>query len=499
MRYAVIIFSFIISTGFSNTNLSPFLPEQKSLVKPDIITAGVANQVYLIDAPNSQKQILKFYKRKSIEDLNHSEQLLQLLRNSGIKVPDSIVAPIQIGSEIISVFSYVKGHHVNDSHLDDVAKLMGKLHLVEGQTSEKTQSKDYDRLFEACRDWEYCEEIKKIFLSLDLSYLDSLPKGLIHGDFSYTNLLVDEENNLTLIDFDHLRHDTLLTDLVRCQLFYGFNQDGSIKQNAIESFATNYNKIRPLKTIELDSFYTHMKLCLIDVALEMYDHMYVKKDLPISRVDDNPLNACLNPNLIAKKILSIKDKTSLLLIKKIYPIFFFGLSGVGKTTLIHLIKQSSDLFYIPKFTVTREPRADDDLRYFEYMSTDEFLKLKDDGKFYIWMNQEGTYYGYQFSQLTDPTRFPLMNSSAYGIDAVCDIKAVKVLIEGNAQKGLELRQNPKVAQTREKINRLALDKFFNNVDFRAKMNLIYFNQFGNPKESAENLKKEIFKELDRAS
>ena len=39
--------------------------------------------------------------------------------------------------------------------------------------------------------------------------------------------------------------------------------------------------------------------------------MYVKKDLPIERVDGNPFNACLNPDLIAKEILSIKDKSSL--------------------------------------------------------------------------------------------------------------------------------------------------------------------------------------------
>ena len=100
-------------------------------------------------------------------------------------------------------------------------------------------------------------------MSSNLRTLDSA------GGFSVENsILIDKDKNLTLIDFDHLRNDILLTDLARCHLFYGFTKDGKLKEDTVLSFVKNYNKIRPLKSSELDAFYTHMKLCLIDVMVK---------------------------------------------------------------------------------------------------------------------------------------------------------------------------------------------------------------------------------------
>lgn len=498
MRHIIFVLTCIATLAFSEENTC-LPPNSTTPTTATLMSAGVANEVYVVNSSTSNPHILKIFNRKTIEELERAESLLQLVREAGIRVPESIIPPTQIGSKVISVLSFVNGHHIDDSNLPEAARLMAKLHLVEATEVPLAPLKDYDRLFERCKDWEYCEELKKIFASLDLSYRESVPRGLIHGDFSYTNLLVDEEKNLTLLDFDHLRNDILLTDLSRCHLFYGFNQEAKLKEDTVRSFVSAYNDIRPLKASELDAFYTHMKLCLIDVALEMYDHMYVKRDLPIDRVDGNPFNACLTPDLIAKEVLSIKDKTSINLAQETYPIFFFGLSGVGKTTLIHLLDGSSDLFYIPRFTVTREPRDDDDPRYFEYLSVDEFIKRKDQGEFFVWMNQEETYYGYRMANLTDPSKYPLMNASAYGIDEVIRLKGIKILIEGDAQQGLGLRRNPEVAKTREKVNRIAQERFFNLDSFREKMDLIYFNQFGNPKESAVKLKRQILEEMDHAN
>jgi homoserine kinase type II len=497
MRYIILILNFITILGFFDQNTC-FAFDFKKPANEIPMPAGVANEVYVVNSSNCVPYVLKIFNRKTIEELQHAESLVDIIRKTGIRVPESIVKPTQVGEKVISVLSYVNGCHIDESNLTDVAELMANLHMIEVTKSSVGPLKNFNCLFERCKDWQYCHELQQIFMSLDLSYIDKIPTGLIHGDFSYTNLLVDKDKNLTLIDFDHLRNDILLTDLARCHLFYGFTKDGQLKEDTVLSFVKNYNKIRPLKSSELDAFYTHMKLCLIDVALEMYYHMYIKRDLPIDRVEGNSFNACLNPDLIAKEILSIKDKNSIVLDIETYPIFFFGLSGVGKTTLIHLIEGSSNLFYIPKFTVTRTPRDDDDCLYFEYFSAEEFIKRKNQGEFFIWMNQEETYYGYRLENLKS-LKYPLMNASPYGIDIIADLKGIKVLIEGDALKGLELRQNPKIAKERTKVNELAQKRFFSQDSFREKMDLIHFNYFGNPIKSALTLKRQILEEMDHAN
>ena len=498
MRYITLFFTCLASLVSAHAKPDISIPALEESSTYTLVAAGVANEVYIV-TDSSKTCVLKIFNRKTLDELENSEALLQLVRNAGINVPQSLIPPSKVESKVISVLAFVKGEHINESHLPDTAKLMAKLHLIESPQKAIIGSKDYYKLFDSCKDWKYCEELKKVFESLDLSYMNLLPRGLIHGDFSYTNLIVDQNGILTLLDFDHLRQDILLTDLVRCHLFYGFDKEGSLKEGTIQAFVSAYNSVRPLKAAELDAFYTHLKLCLLDVALEMYDHMYVKKDLPIGRVDGTPVNACLNPDRIAKEILSIKDRRSLVLENPKFPIFFFGLSGVGKTTLIHLLEESSDLFYIPKFTVTRPLREDDDSRYFEYLSVDEFIKGKDQGKFFVWMDQKGVYYGYRFEHLTDPNRYPLLNASAYGIEMVKLQKGIKVLIEGDSQQGLLLRNNPEVAKTREKVNQLAQEKFFGQEAFRKEMNLIFSNQFGNPADSSRELKREILQGIDYAN
>ncbi|HSX13284.1 MAG TPA: hypothetical protein VLE96_02560 [Chlamydiales bacterium] len=71
------------------------------------LDAGVANQVYVISDPSNEKCILKIFTRKSLEDLQRSEELLQLIRNAGIRVPNSIVPPSKVGHQTITVLEFI--------------------------------------------------------------------------------------------------------------------------------------------------------------------------------------------------------------------------------------------------------------------------------------------------------------------------------------------------------------------------------------------------------
>ena len=173
-------------------------------------------------------------------------------------------------------------------------------------------------------------------------------------------------------------------------------------------------------------------------------------------------------------------------------IFFFGLSGVGKTTLIHKIAElDPKIFYIPKFTVTREPRKDDNPNEFEYISPEEFLQRKEKKEFYIWMGLgKNIFYGYRLENLNDPNRIPLLNGSPHGIELIKKLPGFCILIDGDASKGLYLRNDPENLKKREEINRLSLQFF--DLDFQTKMDLIFYNEFGLPDQSAKELREYIF-------
>ncbi len=108
MRSIVIFLTGIISLGFSNTVSCQGHGDHYSSTST-LMSAGVANEVYAVRSSTSNPHILKVFHRKTIEELDRAESLLQLVRNAGIAVPESIIPPIQVGSEVISVISYIIG------------------------------------------------------------------------------------------------------------------------------------------------------------------------------------------------------------------------------------------------------------------------------------------------------------------------------------------------------------------------------------------------------
>ena len=94
------------------------------------------------------------------------------------------------------------------------------------------------------------------------------------------------------------------------------------------------------------------------------------------------------------------------------PIAFFGLSGVGKTTLAHgLVDLAPDQFSLIPITTSRLPRDDDDLRYIEFLSQIDFISNREEGCFAMSWQQDGNYYGYRHKYLKNTQKSPIMTCS----------------------------------------------------------------------------------------
>lgn len=168
---------------------------------------------------------------------------------------------------------------------------------------------------ETCKGWQQAASLKKIWESLDLSYTDSLPRGVIHGDFSYSNLLVDKDGHLSLIDCDKMRYGILLDDIALAQIYYGFNTDGHFKKEAFTSFIKDYESVRPLTQIEREHLITHLKRNLIEIAFVMYYYSYIDPEGPVQgqlgnplmvqRIKSDPKNCFIDPDFMAAAIQSL--------------------------------------------------------------------------------------------------------------------------------------------------------------------------------------------------
>lgn len=461
------------------------------------IISGVGNDVYLV-SNDLHCCIGKVFKKKSIQEVIQIDEGVSYLQSFGIRIPQIIsLNQLQNGMPV-QISQFAKGRHISDADLNKAALLMAKLHLIPSSLVFKKRYKTdehYRALFVKCSSWEYTKDLQEIYQNLDLSYLDYLPQGIVHGDFSYTNLLKDEDDELILLDFDHLGHSYLLTDIVRCQMFYGFDNQGQVDLFKIENFVRNYSSLRKLSPVEADNFYTHMKLMMMDTALEMYYRMYVKGDLAEARVL-NADNSTLMPDLLVTKIKNLSQLKSID-VSSNFPIVFFGLSGVGKTTLIHRIATDcSDRFYIPIFTCTRAPRADDNPTHFEYVTYEEFQKLVEDGEFALTMCEDERCYGYRKDQLVGCSKSPLLNCSIYGMADAQKLGGVLVLIEGEANCGLKSRNDKEITSSRIEVNKRIIDRFLSDTNILEQFDIRHWNEWDNLDGSVNTLLKSIFEKLD---
>lgn len=466
---------------------------------------GVSNRVYLLSTENKEQFPLKLFTKRSLDDVYQIEQTVLALSRFGIQIPETIAITLFQNKFPLHISRFQAGHHVNDDDLLSIATLMAELHikgsLITPLPLKKYKTEEhYRNLFKRCQLWPHTEVLMKIYEGLDLTYLDEIPKGTIHGDFSYTNLIHGENEKLTLIDFDHLCTSYLLTDLVRCQMFYGFDDTGGFQEEKIENFASQYDTFRPLTTMEKEHFYSHMKLMMIDTALEMWYQIHITGNLPIDVVNF-PENRALVPELLVKKIENLQGKKTLALKKNIpsikTPLIFFGMSGVGKTTMIKgLLQLQPQLFYIPVFTCTRSPRPDDDQDQFEYITVKEFLKLEQEEVFLFTMHEGVRYYGYRKSHLCQTNKYPLLNCSAYGLENAKVANGIFVLIEGDSEQGLMHRNNRAEQEHRTLVNQRVFNQFYSNDWFLKQMDIIHDNQWSQPIESIQSLLRKILEKID---
>jgi Ser/Thr protein kinase RdoA (MazF antagonist) len=273
---------------------------------------GVSNEVFFARTESGTKAVIKICTKDSMQRVEQICSVTAALNEKGVATPKVLGLHQNSRQQPVLVMEFVHGSHteLTPERLHDIGQAMGRLHTVEIGSPDLPKKEFtkafFEELFTLCPDWDRLPEIREAYKQIDMSYLNKLPRSLVHGDFSKTNVITNGKGPY-LIDFDHVHYDYSLTDLARAQLFFGFIET-SLDEETIRHMCRGYDRVRPLTEVEKQCFYRHLKLIIIWGLLDEYYHIYKVKDLSGPRFEANEFNRCTSIPYLLEKLRALKDK-----------------------------------------------------------------------------------------------------------------------------------------------------------------------------------------------
>lgn len=188
------------------------------------LSGGMANTSYVVWTRDAAYvlTVLDNHHAKSADQLG---RLLITLQDNGIQT-QSVVRTLK--AEVISVSdkrlfilkSYIKGYSPDplpEEYLNQVGSYLAQIHKIPVPSWLPLRGRrlptDWRTRIESFADRKFADWlVKKIELTAPLEEFDG-PSGLIHGDVFADNIVVDEANRLSIIDWETACHDLFVLDV----------------------------------------------------------------------------------------------------------------------------------------------------------------------------------------------------------------------------------------------------------------------------------------------
>ncbi len=256
------------------------------------INKGTVQEVHLLETDQG-KYILKSYNR-SMESIEFELTVLNLLSKHNFSClkpcKNSVGKSIQLldGKPCV-IYEYIEGVHIeNPSELQmkELVIKVAELHNITEGYQPKVTSSRLNYNVEQCKLLVEKEVIKlgtehaKLKLEWYLKEIESLqlpqslPKGICHGDFNFTNVIYRNDKFEALIDFDDANYTYLIFDLVHLaypfteqyewNTWYDFDMNEPIFDfERAKKIIDIYELVRPLTCIEKLHFFDVVKLSIL--------------------------------------------------------------------------------------------------------------------------------------------------------------------------------------------------------------------------------------------
>lgn len=271
----------VIASTLSETELGNFIKTKYKLTEDfncKLFRTGI-NHTYFISS-NETKFVFRVYcyKWRTKIEIEEELELLNLLKKNSLSVSypitdingnfiQEINAPEGIRYAVL--FSFAKGDKIRFMSSEtcySIGNLLAKIHNV-------TENKKIDRVHynteillnesynhlksffsEELDEMKFLKKIgKKISKKIDESNLLENKNGIVHLDIWYDNLSVNNENEITIFDFDNCGNGLLILDVgYFCKQLFFIESDKNEYELKTKNFLNGYQKIRNLSENEIE-------------------------------------------------------------------------------------------------------------------------------------------------------------------------------------------------------------------------------------------------------
>ncbi len=253
-----------------------------TFISNELITIGYEDYNYYLTTSSGKYCVKIFSKIRTEEDIKNYLDRIRAVANSKINSPKPLLVNNDITLSLdfeqnhydICVFEYINGKNYfelgkkpNDDVIKELARqtaMINNLDIKPNFIYDTWAIVNFDEEYKQkreCLSDSYKEDFDKLLIELKNIDFEKLPKAFVHGDIISTNVMIDENSKVWIIDFAVSNYLPRIIDLavIACNMCLDEKSKDKTYSN-IALLMSEYNKYNPLTEYELETFGTFYKL-----------------------------------------------------------------------------------------------------------------------------------------------------------------------------------------------------------------------------------------------
>ena len=266
-------------------NISQKICESYNLgefISNELITIGYEDYNYYLTTSTGKYCVKIFSKIRTKEDIKNYLDRIRAVANSEINSPKPLIVNDDITLALdyknnhydICVFEYINGKNyfeLEEKPSKDIIKEIARQTAMINNLDIKPNfiydtwaivnfGDEYKKKREYLSD-RYKSEFDKLLVELNKTDFENLPKAFVHGDIISTNVMLDNNSKIWIIDFAVSNYLPRIIDLavIACNMCLDEKSKNNTYDN-ISVLLSEYNKYNQLTKYELKVFGTFYKL-----------------------------------------------------------------------------------------------------------------------------------------------------------------------------------------------------------------------------------------------